>query len=227
MKTNRLLVFLTFTILLGFYGCAPVYIPNVVNTPMLSNKGELQAAVYTGVTGFDPQFAYAITNNLGVMLNASFANKTNDTLNNFHKHQFVETGVGYFTKIGESGRFETFGGIGYAKLKSDYSNNLWISYTDLYSYRLFLQPSIGAATDFFDGSFSTRFVYLSLFQNNLNYNAFFIEPVITAKVGYKYVKAVFQLGFSFPVNSNEIIFSYQPLLFSIGIQAKINTIPKK
>lgn len=227
MKTNRFFVFLTAIILLGFYGCAPVYIPNVVNTPMLSNKGELQAAVYTGISGFDPQFAYAITDNLGVMLNASFSSKTNDTLNNFHKHQFVETGVGYFTKIGVSGRFETFGGIGYARLKSDYSNNLWISFSDLNSLRLFIQPSIGAATDFFDGSFSTRFVYLSLFQNNLNYNAFFIEPVITAKVGYKYVKAVFQLGFSFPVNSNELIFSYQPFLFSIGIQAKINTRPKK
>ncbi len=227
MKTIRFYLLLTLSIMLGFFGCAPVYIPNVVNTPMLSNQGELQGAIYTGVSGFDPQFAYAITDHLGVMLNGSFSNKTNDSLNNFHKHQFVETGVGYYTKIGESGRFETFGGLGVAKLKSDYSNNLWISYTDLYSYRAFIQPSIGAATDFFDGSFSIRFVMLSIFQNNLNYNAYFIEPVITAKVGYKYVKAVFQLGFSFPVNSNELIFSYQPLLFSIGIQAKINTRPKK
>lgn len=220
MKTNQLIISLTFIFLIGIYGCAPVYLPNVVNTPMLSDKGELQAAIYTGVSGFDPQFAYAITDHLGVMLNASFANLSKDNNDNLKKYQFIETGVGYYTKIKESGRFETFGGLGYANLNLLNSNNI-------YSYRFFIQPSIGAVSDFFDGSFSTRFVLLSISKDNFNYKNFFIEPVITAKVGYKFIKAVFQIGLSLPLHSSSPSYECQPLLFSIGLQAKINTRVRK
>ncbi|HPS72534.1 MAG TPA: hypothetical protein PLM70_09785, partial [Bacteroidales bacterium] len=125
-------------------------------------------------------------------------------------------------KIGNSGRFEVFGGVGYSRLKADYSNNLWISRTDVNSYKLFIQPAIGATTDIFDGSFATRFVRVNLFQDQLKYTGYFIEPVLTAKVGYKFIKFVMQVGVSIPINSNELVFSYQPFLFSIGIQTKLN-----
>jgi len=222
MKTKFLIVPIVFIILSFFYGCAPVYIPTVINTPLLSKQGEFQAVLNTGVSGFDPQFAYAITDHIGVMLNGSYINRTNDTLNNFHKHLAVETGAGYYTKIGNSGRFEVFGGVGYSRLKADYSNNLWISRTDVNSYKLFIQPAIGATTDIFDGSFATRFVRVNLFQDQLKYTGYFIEPVLTAKVGYKFIKFVMQVGVSIPINSNELVFSYQPFLFSIGIQTKLN-----
>ena len=222
MKTKFLIVPIALVILFFFYGCAPVYIPTVVNTPLLSEQGEFQATLNTGVSGFDPQFAYAITDHIGVMLNGSYTNRTNDTLNNFHKHLAVETGAGYYTKIGNNGRFEVFGGFGYSRLKADYSNNLWISRSDLNSYKIFIQPAIGATTDIFDGSFATRFVRVKLFQDQLKYTGYFIEPVLTGKIGYKYVKFVVQVGVSIPVKSNELVFSYQPFLFSIGIQTKLN-----
>ncbi len=222
MKTLKKSYLWATIIIFAFSGCAPAYIPTVINTPLLSKEGEFQAAVHTGVSGFDPQFAYAITDHIGVMLNGSYINQTNDTLNNFHKHLAVESGAGYFTKIGNSGRFEVFGGLGYSRLKADYSNNLWISRTDLNSLKFFIQPAIGASTDIFDGSFATRFVRVTLFQDQLKYTGYFIEPVLTAKVGYKFVKFVMQIGFSIPVNSNELVFSYQPFLISVGIQTKLN-----
>lgn len=221
MKTSRhLFVWIVFSILIN--SCAPAYIPNVVNVPLLSNQGEFQASLNTGVSGFDPQFAYAITDYLGVMLNGSFVSRTNDPLQNFHQHFAVESGAGYYTKIGNNGRFEVFGGLGYSRLKADYSNNLWISRTDVNSYKFFIQPAIGATTDIFDGSFATRLVMINLFQNQKSYTGYFIEPVLTAKVGYKFVKVLMQAGFSLPINSEELLFSYQPFLLSIGIQAKIN-----
>ena len=222
MKTKIFPVPIVFLILSFLYGCAPVYIPTVLNTPLLSEEGEFQASLNTGASGFDPQFAYAITDHLGVMLNGSFVNRTNDTLNNFHKHLAFETGAGYYTKIGANGRFEVFGGVGYSRLKADYSNNLWISRTDLNSYKLFIQPAIGATTDVFDGSFATRFVRVNLFQDQLKYTGYFFEPVLTGKVGYKFVKFVMQVGLSCPISSDEVIFSYQPFLFSMGIQLKLN-----
>jgi hypothetical protein len=222
MKTFKKFYLWAFIVIIAFCGCAPAYIPTVINTPLLSKEGEFQAALNTGVSGFDPQFAYAITDHIGVMLNGSYINQTNDTLNNFHKHLAVESGVGYYTKIGNSGRFEVFGGLGYSRLQADYSNNLWISRTDLNSMKIFIQPAIGASTDILDGSFATRFVRVTLFQDQLQYTGFFIEPVLTAKVGYKFVKFVMQVGFSIPVNSNELVFSYQPFLISVGIQTKLN-----
>lgn len=63
---------------------------------------------------------------------------------------------------------------------------------------------------------------INLFQKNVSYTGYFIEPVLTAKVGYKFVKVLMQAGFSLPINSEELLFSYQPFLLSIGIQAKIN-----
>ena len=147
-------------------GCATVYVPNVVNTPLLSNKGELQVSANLGTSGFDPQFAYAITDNIGLMLNGSFANRTSDSTSDFHKHSFVETGVGYYTSVGENGRFETFGGLGFGKLSAELDNNLWKSYADVSTLRFFIQPTIGASSSIFDGSLSSRMVMVNLSQNS-------------------------------------------------------------
>ncbi len=214
--TKIILLFMVFTA----FSCAPSYIPNVVNTPLFSNKNEFHASVHTGTSGIDPQLAYAVTDNLGIMLNGSFANRT-DTSNDFHKHQFVELGAGYYQKIGNSGRFEIFGGAGYGKIKAFYDNELWIDQTDVEHLRIFIQPVIGATTDIFDGSFTPRLVLVNLYQETAGDVGIFIEPTITAKFGYKYIKTVFQLGFSLPFNGSNINFEYQPVIFSIGLQATL------
>ncbi len=217
--TGNFLRFLLFPIL--FFSCAPAYVPNVVNTPLMSNKGEFQASVHTGTSGFDPQFAYALTNNIGLMLNGSFANRTSDTTDNFHKHQFVEFGAGYFASIGTAGRFEVFGGYGAGNLQAEYDNNLWVSKARVNSGRFFIQPAIGASTSVFDGSFSSRLVFVNLSQESEKASCAFIEPALTGKFGYKYVKFVVQTGLSVPLSSSNNLFNYQPFMFSVGIQLNI------
>jgi len=208
------------TFILG--SCAPAYVPNTVNTPMFSNKGDIQVNLNAGISGFDPQLSYAVTDKLGIMLNGSFANSTSDSSVNFHKHQFIEIGTGYYTKIGTSGRFETFGGLGYGKVKAEYDNDLWQSHADVDNIRIFIQPSIGVASDVFDGSLSSRFVFINLYKDSNESYGLFAEPALTGKLGYKYVKAVLQLGLSIPLNADNIDFNYQPLLFSVGLQANID-----
>lgn len=217
LLTKIALLFLFFIAL----SCAPSYIPNVVNTPLFSNKGEFQASVNTGVSGFDPQLAFAVTDHIGLILNGSFANRTSDTTDNFHKHQFVELGAGYYQKVGKSGRFEVFGGGGFGKVRALYENELWYDQTDVNSLRFFVEPVIGATTTIFDGSFTPRLVLVNLYQESAGNVGVFIEPTITAKFGYKYFKTVFQLGFSLPFNGNNIEFEYQPFIFSVGIQATL------
>jgi hypothetical protein len=208
-------------VLLIFVSCAPAYVPNVINSPMFSNKGELQASGHGGIAGFDPQVSYAITDHLGVMVNGSFADRTSDSTDNYNKHRFIEAGAGYYQKIGSIGRFEAYGGGGFGKLKAYQNVGFWISNADVNTLRFFIQPAIGISTDVFDGSIATRIVALNMKQDILSSTELLIEPVITAKVGYRYIKAVFQFGMSLPIDDKTIDFTYQPLIFSIGLQATL------
>jgi len=220
--TNKKLIYLYLSVLvILFYSCAPAYVPNAVNMPLLSNQGEVQVVLNTGSSGFDPQLAFALTDNIGLMLNGSFNNRTSDSTDNYHKHYFGEMGVGYYNKIGTNGRVEAYGGFGIGQFQGDYENNLWKSTSNATLTRYFMQPSIGVTTDIFDGGFSPRFVYVNIQQEgNRDYGIFF-EPAFTGKVGYKYVKFIFQFGLSIPAGFNEIEFEYQPIIFSVGIHSKI------
>lgn len=204
-----------------FTSCSPEYIPNMVNSPMLSNQGEFQATIATGTSSFDAQTAFAITDNLGIMVNGSYGNETNDSSDDFHKHAFIEGGFGYYNKIGDKGRYEIFGGYGFGKVKGYYENVLFDSQiTDAKYNRFFIQPAIGLSTGIYDGSFSPRIVVVQMDPKGANfetgqYNSFF-EPVITSKIGYKYVKFIVQFGFSFPIGDQELNYDHQPFIFNFG-----------
>ena len=219
------LAILFFTILI-FNCCSPSYVPNVINTPLLSNQGEFQMGIHTGLSGTDPQFAYAVTDHVGLMLNGSFANRKSDSSDSYHKHNFGELGAGYFTKFLDNGRLEVFTGMGFGNLRAKFDSEIFNSSSDVHTKRIFIQPAIGAKTNIFDGSFATRFVFLNIYQGNKNINAVLFEPAITAKVGYKYAKAVFQFGFSLPLSATDNYY-YQPFLFSIGLQGFIGILANK
>lgn len=209
--------------LLGFItSCSPEYIPNMVNSPMLSNQGEFQATVATGTSNFDAQTAVAITDNIGIMFNGSYGNETNDSTDDYHKHLFFEGGVGYFDKFGTKGRYEIYGGYGTGKVEGYYDNALVGSeIADANYNRFFLQPGIGISTGIFDGSFSPRLVFVQMnFNRSGNYNTFF-EPVITSKIGYKYVKFVAQIGASFQLGDQQLNYEHQHLIFNFGVNINL------
>ncbi len=221
MKTTKQKLF-HFLIILSLIisSCAPSYVPNVVNTPLLSNKGEFQASANVALSGFDPQIAYAITDNIGLMVNGSFANQTSDTTDDYHKHQFVEFGAGYYKRIGPFFRFESYGGVGFGNLESNDNDAVFIPYSSVKTTRFFVQPTIGATSHIMDSSFSSRFVIVNMNQGSHSDIGYFLEPVMTAKLGYKYVKVVTQFGISIPLNS-EIDFGYEPFIFSLGLQLNL------
>ncbi len=211
-------------------GCAPTYVPNVVNTPMLTNKGEFHANLNTGTAGFDPQLSYAITDNIGVMLNGSLENRHRDSTDSHHRHKFVEFGAGYFTKFSGLGRFETYVGYGRGTINAHYDFIFWESFSDVKYNRIFVQPAIGISTRWFDGSFALRMAYVDIFQLNHRTDGFFMEPTVTVKLGYDYFKIVSQMGYSFPAD-NYVRFDYEPFMFSVGVQVtlgrKVNSKEKK
>jgi len=222
MKTKQFSLLLFTSAIFLINSCAPAYVPNVVNAPMLTNKGEMQASVHFGASGFNPQFAYAITDHLGIMVNASFIDVTSDstsTTKSYHKHTFYEFGPGYYTNFGSRFKFGTYGGVGFGTINAEYDNDLWSSRTDVKCIRLFLQPTIGLTSKILDVGISTRFVVVTFNQDSNKDTGIMFEPALTAKLGWDHIKAVGQIGLSYPLNSDNIHFVYQPGLISLGIQA--------
>ena len=204
----------TFTI----FSCLPSYVPNTVNAPLFSNKGEIQAAIYTGSAGIDPQLSYAISNHAGLLMNGSFADRTSESSDNFHKHNFVEIGGGYFSRFGNRGVVEVYGGFGLGNLEGLNESGFPFDYTKVNTTRYFIQPTVGFGSDIFDGGFTPRLVLVNLRQGSKSETGVFWEPVFTGKLGYKFLRFVFQFGLSFPFNGDQITFDYQPFLLSFGIE---------
>ncbi len=218
------------TLLIGafLFSCSPEYIPNMANTPMLDNKGEIQANVAAALSGTEIQAAYALTDNLGIMANSSFLSTTSDTTDDFHKHSIFEFGVGYFDDFSDIGRYEIYGGFGTGKVKA-YNEDLVFDedITDAKFSKIFLQPSFGLKSDYFDGNLGARLALVKVnYQENTSESdeSFhpFIEPVVTVRAGIKNFKLVSQLGYSLPVGG-EYVFDTQPFIFSIGLHMRLNT----
>ncbi len=228
MKTKKKLknsLYIAF-ILAILSSCSPEYIPNMVNSPMLSNQGEFQATIATGTSNFDAQTAFAITDNIGIMVNGSYGNETNDSTDDFHKHTFIEGGIGYYNKIGDKGRYEIYGGFGTGSVEGFFEDALFDSEITNANYnRFFVQPGIGMSTGIFDGSFSPRFVLIQMNPQGTgfvsgDYNVF-VEPVFTSKVGFKWVKFVAQVGFSIPFGDDQVNFNYQSFIMNVGLNLNI------
>lgn len=234
MKVNLICKYCCIILLSAFlYSCRAVfYVPNSVNTPLFTQKGDFNVNGNLGANGYDLQAAYAPTNEIGVILNSSFADRSSDSSSNYHKHLLIESGVGYYKTLGNNGRFEIFGGGGLSKVEGSYS------YTELFTnnritdrvngkyYRLFIQPSIGVNTTAFQGSFSLRAAYLQTsrlkINNKPNYlSSYLIEPVITLKGGVKRLKTCLQFGVSVPTDYNED-FRNRWLILNLGISYQIN-----
>jgi hypothetical protein len=220
LKDKKLMYFVYFAgiIITALQTGCYVYVPNVVNTPLLSNKGEVQANLNIGESGFDPQIAVAVTNNAGLMLNGSFRfNDNNSTTGEIHN--FIEAGAGYYTKFEEIGRFELYGGAGIGNLRAR-NNDFWTYIgpeIEVNTLRLFIQPNVGVKTDYFEAALAPRLVLLNLDIGKETKTNILIEPTITAKGGFKNVKLVFQWGISVPFG-NHIDNFYDPFIVSIGIQ---------
>jgi len=76
MKTQHAIFAVFLLLIFVFNSCRELeYVPNVINTPMFSDKGELQVAIHSAILSeYEPQISYSVTNHIGLMLNGSFTN---------------------------------------------------------------------------------------------------------------------------------------------------------
>src|SRR5690606_20153730 len=146
--------------------CAPVYVPNLRNSPMFTKGGEFQAAVQVG-NGVEVQSAFAVTDHFGVMANYAFVDRTQaEEPEDYARHRIFEGGLGYFTNR-EDSFFEVFAGYGKGEGSSYDSYTFFgsqsIQATGTYE-RYFIQPAVGINKKTLDFAFVPRISIVDFYR---------------------------------------------------------------
>ncbi len=233
--------------LMCMYGCSPTMYSNVsYNAPLFHKQGEVNiTAGYseshnpsTGEFGEGIALGFATSASDHTVLTASYLNHSNNNNdgNNWNgKGSYVELGVGCYTVFGneEMGAAEIIGGVGYMTIK----NNRESEYIDTHLLKTYIQPTIGISHKVIDVAFTPRISYISYLYSdyqlidaseqfevrNFFYkkkNTLVLEPGITIRLGYKYVKVDFQYGsssFSYQSSNVEDFEPYYSRYIHLGL----------
>lgn len=237
------LVTTTLFILVVLSSCTHYYyVANVQNVPLFKEKNEFR---FSGTYGFgdysscaEVQTAYSITNSIGIMANYMSAKggKASDN-SNYGRGGYFDGAIGYYKPILEHGVFEIYGGVGGSNQHHQYSSGFYNYYAGTSSLsftKLFVQPSFGFTFNGIDIAASTRICSLSFHQienqidrqyaqadydklNNISKKSyFFLEPAITFRGGWKYVKLQLQAAFTNGLNKGDLSFA-EPEHISLGL----------
>ena len=235
-SVNKFLIITLSLFILISISCAPLYIPNNVNAPLLSKKGEAAIGINYGMSGLNVHSSYAPINNFAVMLNYAYLSSTAKS-NGYddeylRKQRFGEIALGYFSEIGENGVAEIYigGGMGKASSIDDF---LSIASTKIYAdgtyYRLFVQPNFGFKYRAFEGGFALRGCYLNFtkvkYENydlDVSTSNYFVEPVVFLRMGGPLIKFQAQFGFSRKVDIEDFV-TYDPFIFGLGISLRLGS----
>ena len=228
---------LLFVVLLAVSACAPVYVPNVRNSPMFTKNGEFQASVQIG-NGLEAQSSFSVTEHFGIMANYSYIDASvREDESDYHRHRFFEGAIGYFLNTGDS-FFEVFGGYGRGKGSSfegfEFFGQQSVAATGKYE-RYFIQPAFGLNKSVVDVSFAPRFSMVDFYEFSTEVYSipihekpkYFFEPAIIGRANFAndHLYAVFQAGFSFGMNEN-IYFDRRPFQLSGGLGLRLGAMKK-
>ncbi len=210
-------------------GCAPTYVPNVRNSPLFTKGGEVQGSFQWG-NGFDAQGAVSVSSHIGLMVNYNYANRDRfdpDDFDDYHRHKFLEGGIGYFNND-DLWCMEIFAGYGRGEGSS---KNEFLSMSSsapsIGKYeRYFLQPAFGLNKKTVHVAFVPRFSMVNftaysdgqisfLVKENPK---FFFEPAVVGRVNFanNHMFFTFQGGFSSSI-SNDVYFSHRRFQLSTGL----------
>jgi len=229
-----------FVLLIVASSCAPVYVPNVRNSPLFTKAGEFQGSMQFG-NGLDVQGAVSVTNHIGVMANYSYGNRKKnnydpDDESGYHYHKFFEGGLGYYENQG-NWCYEIFAGYGKGEGASYDQYDWWDGQTERATgqfQRYFIQPAFGLNKKIMGVSFIPRvsLVDFTSFSNDVvsypieDDPVVFIEPAVAGKVNLmeNHFFFTFQAGFSIPATTT--YFEYRPFQISTGIGFRLGGISK-
>jgi len=223
----RQIISVSILLILFCSSCVSFYVPNPINVPMISEEGEAEVSLTTGLLGTGVQGAYGISEDFSIALNSNFSYQGVKDQGNFRNGFFTELAIGYkFYDISEDSFFDVYGGGGYGAVDASYSVSLYHSGTRQNIrgeyYRFFLQPSFNVKRKRLNFAMSMRGVFFNSTivkhntGNDLTSPFFHIEPALTLKAGNR-LKFLTQIGASFNPIPTQQIENYRPLLITMGL----------
>jgi hypothetical protein len=212
--------------------CAPVYVPNIRNTPMFTKGGEFQSSFQIG-NGRDFQAAVSITKNIGLIGGYSYLDNREGG-NNHRHHELLEGGIGYFNSQGRT-KFEFFAGYGKGE-GSSYQEFYFFGDHKVYATgkyeRFFIQPAIGFTREIFQGSFVARFSHVNFTKFTDDNATFYVnkhglvffEPAFVGRINVdKNFFLTFQYGVAIPLSQDEY-FDYRIFQLSGGLGFRLGAV---
>lgn len=231
------------------------YKSNTINPHLFEEQGDFEVGTTaSGLLGIQGAYAVTDNFAFGAAVSfisetdtISITDTSNTSLGDIiykDNHTDFEFTFCYFNNIPNSNlAYEVQLGYAYdlRTEKVDNSNNLNISNTiydfdkrnnPIYS-RIFIQPAIGKNGRNFDWSFATRFQLVSYKDLSLrypnteykNYSDFMLEPVFTIRGGFRFAKAMFQLGAR--ITNKNGPYDYFSLNMGIGFVVPLNQFTRK
>lgn len=216
-------LFVFFTVFVLF-SCKTAYVPNTVNVPLFDDRNQMRLS---GDFAGNVQFAASLGPNFAVMANGMFKKDGEDIDAVYGKGSFGEFGIGGFSRSRNNLKYEAFVGAGVGKTYTKENGKTF----EAKGARFFFQPSLGYHHSIFELAFTPRFVAgkfqkptttystQELITNNLaDINKptwMFLEPAVTARFGYRWLKLQLQLGKSIKLNDQPL--AYKKEFTSLGV----------
>ncbi|MBN2667867.1 MAG: hypothetical protein JXR60_01450 [Bacteroidales bacterium] len=194
------------------------YVPPIINSSILSQKGEFQGAFTYGSSGAEQYLSYAFDESLSVLVNSSFTIDTMYNGSTKRKHFFFEGGFNYGKQAG-SWVFTMGGMYGYGQYYTlfsgydEYNYNSYRFYGLMDFHKFSIQGDIGIKKSFFELVFTHRFavgyakVDNPMYPINSSTQSYF-EPGITLKAGPGKIKFFTQARLSLPLNDRNYNMNY-------------------
>ncbi|HEY0030309.1 MAG TPA: hypothetical protein VGC65_06085 [Bacteroidia bacterium] len=236
MRILHLILILSFIFILN--SCTTtLYTPNTVNAALLKEKGEIKINLDQN----NLQTAVAVSDHIGIMANGFFKSFKDSS----YKHQgsFAEIGLGYFKPMEEDPVvLELFAGAGIGSVSKSQlmakGNQQYTANFEGRALKFFVQPEVGFTGKIVDIAFTPRASFIRYYSfHSTNYTEeelaadylengritktifAFLEPAITARIGYKWVKLQGQYGMTFNIGGTSI--RYPINFLSLGIVVDI------
>jgi hypothetical protein len=210
--------------------------PNVQNVPLFKEKNEYRISAGAqnseDITSLEIQAAYSVSNHIALTANYMSAEGKDNSATKYGKGNYIDAAIGYYKPFRKYGVFELYGGFGNSSQHHQYET---YGSSDLSFMKLFLQPSIGYTYKTFDIALSTRISNISFYQvENKSVQAFYLydlnmvdknrdsyllEPAITIRFGWKYVKL--QTQFQILKNLSHDNMPFQEPIFAGGLYIAI------
>lgn len=217
------------------------YVPSAPNTPLLSNKGDINFNFLRTATspnnGFEIQAAYLPAKNIGIIGRYSFA-KDDGGYHDYVKYKDFEIGAGYVKQFYKDMHFETYAGMGKGKI----ANTHHTGFSNLNLTHYFIQPTVAVNNErkTLQFAFVSRFAGVNfkvtdnMFNNErepLNATQFkslyekpfhiFWEPGFVLRFGWK--EFLFHAGYSFSSDLTNSDLRRSKAVFSFGGSLRLHT----